>query len=419
MAARPDADVQMEEQPDLQLAAQVQGAPQTETELSTEEVFNNVWNKLEKEYRSQNQYMTLPSEIIWLNGAPGSGKSTNTPFILRARGLDARPIIMSSLLQAEEFRERIDRGEMIPDSEVLERLLRALLDPRLRKGVLVDGFPRTTAQVETLTMLYDKMKELRSTCDSNLLVHYPKPRFLIAILYVSEEESVHRQIARGSAAQKHNLRVKEIQGGTLAPNQAETERKTDQDVALCRKRYRIFRAHRDTLLRLQDKFPFAVIDAEKPLEVVQNAILEQFQYQSSQELRADTYDIIQNVPLASKVSSNARGALVERLDMYQAERPDMFKRAIIFINKVMVPQMQRHAFAGEAVVKVSEDRIRMDQLFIDMVLDVLSERGYMCHHDRKLSYTPTSIDRTTLRILTEERVEHLFYVKFPAVALRH
>jgi hypothetical protein len=31
--------------------------------------------------------LCFPNEVIWLMGAPGSGKGTNTPAIMRARGI--------------------------------------------------------------------------------------------------------------------------------------------------------------------------------------------------------------------------------------------------------------------------------------------------------------------------------------------
>jgi len=67
-------------------------------------------------------------EMIWLMGAPGSGKGTNTPFILQARcalcslfggggggdagglsiassrGITASPVVLSDLLDSPEFR---------------------------------------------------------------------------------------------------------------------------------------------------------------------------------------------------------------------------------------------------------------------------------------------------------------------------
>jgi hypothetical protein len=63
--------------------------------------------------------MRVPREIIFLNGAPGSGKGVNTPHILATRGIDSS-ICVSSLLvrararargaRAPSPRSRSDRG---------------------------------------------------------------------------------------------------------------------------------------------------------------------------------------------------------------------------------------------------------------------------------------------------------------------
>lgn len=64
---------------------------------------------------------SFPKEIIWLNGSPGSGKGTNTPFILKARGISAPAIVMSDLLRDPIYQEIIDRGGLI--SECLHDLI--------------------------------------------------------------------------------------------------------------------------------------------------------------------------------------------------------------------------------------------------------------------------------------------------------
>ena len=67
------------------------------------------------------QKLQVPKEIVWLNGAPGSGKGVNTPFILESRSL-SRAVSMSSLFQdREEIREIMDRGELVPDTMVSHR----------------------------------------------------------------------------------------------------------------------------------------------------------------------------------------------------------------------------------------------------------------------------------------------------------
>ena len=63
-------------------------------------IFNNVWNKLEKKYGLEN--LRFPREVIWLMGAPGAGKSYNAAWILRARGITSRELVMSSLLTSPE-----------------------------------------------------------------------------------------------------------------------------------------------------------------------------------------------------------------------------------------------------------------------------------------------------------------------------
>lgn len=64
------------------------------------------------------QKLQVPKEIVWLNGAPGSGKGVNTPYILESRGL-TRAVSMSSLFQeTPEIRQYMDRGELVPDTMV-------------------------------------------------------------------------------------------------------------------------------------------------------------------------------------------------------------------------------------------------------------------------------------------------------------
>ena len=107
----------------------------------------------------------FPHEIIWLGGAPGAGKGvcfcarrsfcidttcvplgTNTPFIIETRGLSSTPIIMSDLL--DQFPEIKNSGKLVSDIIVFELVLETLLEPRYRRGVIVDGFPRTETQVK-------------------------------------------------------------------------------------------------------------------------------------------------------------------------------------------------------------------------------------------------------------------------------
>ncbi|MDR2429845.1 MAG: nucleoside monophosphate kinase [Puniceicoccales bacterium] len=179
-------------------------------------IFDGVWRELQEERGSAG--LLFPGEIFWLNGAPGSGKGTNTEFIMRERRYEGVPIVVSDLLHDPRARRLMDAGGLVGDREVLALLLRKLLDPQFRAGAVVDGFPRTQTQVDFLRMFFGRLNTLHSAV----------PRFHILVLFVDEEESVRRQLKRGREAL--------ASGGAAAKN----VRKTDLDPGLARGRYRVF-----------------------------------------------------------------------------------------------------------------------------------------------------------------------------------
>jgi adenylate kinase len=122
-------------------------------------IFEAVWQGLETDLGREK--LRFPKEIILLGGAPGAGKGTNTAFIAAARSLTCRPIVISALLDSPEAKALKDAGGMVGDREVVGLLLRELLRPEYHDGVVIDGFPRTTVQVECLKLLVGQMHGLR------------------------------------------------------------------------------------------------------------------------------------------------------------------------------------------------------------------------------------------------------------------
>ncbi|KAI7900500.1 uncharacterized protein BX663DRAFT_439375 [Cokeromyces recurvatus] len=130
---------------------------------------------------------------------------------------------------------------------------------------------------------------------------FPRPVFRICVLYVDEEISVQRQIARGKMIREHNMNVKKTGQGEIWP-----ERVTDNDENLIRERYAIFKAHYGSLLKLSKMFPFHLINATDTIRNVLQIILKEFEYQSSLELDSETYDSISHIPVASQIGIHAR-----------------------------------------------------------------------------------------------------------------
>lgn len=374
-------------------------------------IFDSVWHKLLKKYGDKK--LTLPTEITFLMGAPGSGKGTNTGWIQKSLGITSPPIVMSSLLTRPEMKAIMDSGSMISDGQVLDILLEELIQRNFTYGAIVDGFPRTYVQVECTKLLYDKMMERRRKFfDTELRDNFRRPVFRIAVLYVDENESVRRQLLRGNMAKQHNEWVRNSGQGQLIP-----ERATDMDEELIRKRYSIFKQHYSAMLGLKDKFQFHLIDASGTLEQVRNIILKEFDYQSSLELDQNTHDIIQHIPLAVEIGANSRQELIRRLDSYQNDNPKLFKQAADYVLTQFVPAIRRHSIAGRVLIRCQADVLE-NPLFVDMILDILSERGFHVNVDIKTIERPTKVDKETLEIQMQKHTFWHFQVAFQKKYLR-
>lgn len=283
------------------------------------------------------------------------------------------------------------------------------------------------------------MELRRKYFDTPLRDVFRRPKFRISVLFIEKDESIKRQLARGQAAKAHNEMVRKRGQGHLLE-----ERSTDFDIELIQRRYDIFREHYDAMLRLKERFPFHLIDASSTIENVRAVILREFEYQSSLELDGDTYDRIQHLPLAAEVGKYARQQLVRRLESYQIHYQELFKQGIYFIDSEIMPVIKRHSIAGRASVRTWEISILFftsfqnirscfftsfqnirenpscsQPMLIDIVLDILSERGYHVFFDSKDLETPESIDPQTYRIKVSRKKIYFFHVEFQRHHIRH
>ena len=122
-------------------------------------------------------------------GPPGAGKGTQAQFI--AEHVDVPKISTGDIfranvsagtplgLQAKEF---MDRGDLVPAEVTIDMVRNRLAEPDAMRGFLLDGFPRTVPQAETLDDI------LRETADSKLDV--------VLELVVDNEEVVRRLSGR-------------------------------------------------------------------------------------------------------------------------------------------------------------------------------------------------------------------------------
>lgn len=122
-------------------------------------------------------------QLILLFGGPGAGKGTQAQLLSEKLGI---PHVSSGdLLRARDGgadQDLMTRGGLVPDDLVADLVFKRLGQPDAARGAIVEGFPRTLAQVHAL--------------DSRLKEHHGAIR---AALYldVPADELVRRIVARG------------------------------------------------------------------------------------------------------------------------------------------------------------------------------------------------------------------------------
>jgi adenylate kinase len=375
-------------------------------------IFNHVWKELEADYGREN--LRFPKELILLGGAPGAGKGTNTDFIRELRGITADPIVVSALLDSPEAQKLKSQGGMVGDREVVGILIRKLLEPEQQNGAILDGFPRTKVQVECLKMLFDEMMRLRRDfADTPDAAHFKQPIFHIMVLFVDESESVARQLKRGKEVLEHNEEVRRSGLGELWE-----ERATDFDARLARNRYKVFKEKTyDALVSLKEIFHYHFINAQASLELVQENIIRELEYQSSLELDPRTYDLLRRLPVASEIIRYARQDLVRRLDSYKVEQPDVMQAVVDFIENKMMPIIVRHAISGRADIN-SENKLFHDPKALAILIDIFSERGFHATVDLHHIEIPDRFDLQTGEIQCRVKKVFRFSVRFKGSEIR-
>lgn len=124
-----------------------------------------------------------------LFGPPGAGKGTqaekladhfNIPHL--STGNIFRENIKNETPLGKKVKSILDSGKLVPDETVVDLVADELNKDDYKKGVILDGFPRTVAQAEALdNYLADKNSQIDS----------------FVTLEVPEEELINRILSRG------------------------------------------------------------------------------------------------------------------------------------------------------------------------------------------------------------------------------
>ncbi len=102
---------------------------------------------------------------IILLGAPGAGKGTVAKLLTAldgsvqiSTGDILRGAVKAGTPLGKEAQGYMDRGDLVPDSLIMGIMEQRLQEPDMKKGFLLDGFPRTIPQADALDALLKKLK---------------------------------------------------------------------------------------------------------------------------------------------------------------------------------------------------------------------------------------------------------------------
>jgi adenylate kinase len=138
--------------------------------------------------------------VVFL-GPPGSGKGTQAAALARELGVPAistGDMLREAVANGSELGRRVRRimesGELVGDDLMAEVITERLAQPDTDRGFLLDGYPRTASQAETLRGI---LEGVDSTLDH------------VVFITVPEEELVRRAIHRQRGADDKEEVVRE------------------------------------------------------------------------------------------------------------------------------------------------------------------------------------------------------------------
>ena len=139
-----------------------------------------------------------------LLGPPGAGKGTQAEYIVEKYGIphiSTGDIFRKNIKEGTELGKRakafMDKGELVPDSLVVELVADRLTQEDCKEGFLLDGFPRTVVQAEALDEILVKMSVALNAV-VNIIVN---PEVLVS-------RAVGRRICKNCGATYHILNNK-------------------------------------------------------------------------------------------------------------------------------------------------------------------------------------------------------------------
>jgi hypothetical protein len=125
-----------------------------------------------------------------------------------------------------------------------------------------------------------------------------------------------------------------------------------------------------------------------------------------------------HLPLAKDLQQTARQQLVSRLEGYCKHQRPLFGRVLSLLGEQVVTLLQQGALSGAAEWVSNEELFTKHPGCVDMLLDVLCDRGFQAHYVREVMPVPVTFDAASGQIQTKLQAMHRFKFSFDASGVR-
>ena len=136
---------------------------------------------------------------LMIMGPPGAGKGTQAEQIVKelkithiSTGDMFRAAIKAGTEMGKKAKEYMDKGQLVPDEVVVGMVKDRLSQSDCANGFLLDGFPRTVAQADSLSKILD---QLGIKFDGVINIEVPRERLMARL--------TGRRVCKGCGASYH------------------------------------------------------------------------------------------------------------------------------------------------------------------------------------------------------------------------
>jgi adenylate kinase len=205
-----------------------------------------------------------------LLGPPGAGKGTQAEFIIEKYGIPHistgdifRKNIKEGTALGTRAKSFMDKGELVPDSLVVEIVEDRLKEADCIKGFLLDGFPRTEVQALELDKVLEKMG-----VDLNAVINIKvNPEILVS-------RAIGRRICRTCGATYHVVNNPPKLEGVCDKCGGELYQRSDDVEETVKNRINVYVNETSPLIHYYEKRGKLVdIEGEQDIDVVSEDIV--------------------------------------------------------------------------------------------------------------------------------------------------